>query len=179
MFDTVGTLVGISEKAGFLNKEGKLDRATQALVADSIGTIAGSGLGTPTVTTYVESASGVAYGGRTGLTAVTVALLFLAALFLSPIFKIIPSAATAPALIVVGALMISRVGMIDWDDFSEALPAFIAMAAMPFTFSIANGIALAFVLYPIIKLASGKGKEVHPLAYILCVLFIAKFIYLG
>lgn len=179
MFDTVGTLIGISDRAGFLDKNGKLERGTQALMADAIGTIAGAGLGTPTVTSYVESAAGVAYGGRTGLTAVTVAGLFLASLFLSPLFKIIPGAATAPALIVVGALMISHVGRIAWDDFSEALPAFIAMVAMPFTFSIANGIALAFVLYPIIKLASGKGKDVHPLAYILGALFVLKFIYLG
>lgn len=178
MFDTVGTLIGVSEKAGFL-KDGKLERGTQALLSDAIGTIAGSGLGTPTVTTYIESAAGVAYGGRTGLTAVAVAVFFLLSLFLSPLVKIIPSAATAPALIVVGALMMGHIGRIAWDDFSEALPAFIAMIAMPLTFSIANGIALAFILYPIVKLVSGKGKDVHPLAYILCVLFIAKFIWIG
>ncbi len=178
MFDTIGTLIGISERAGFL-KNGKLERGTEALLADSIGTVAGSLLGTPTVTSYVESAAGVAYGGRTGLTAVSVAFFFLISLIFSPLAKVIPSAATAPALIVVGAMMMTNVGKIDWDDFSEALPAFIAMVAMPFTFSIANGIALAFIIYPIIKLITGKGKDVHALAYVLCVLFIVKFIYLG
>mgnify|MGYP001004902647 CR=1 FL=1 len=178
MFDTIGTLIGISERAGFL-KNGKLERGTEALLADSIGTVAGSMLGTSTVTSYVESAAGVAYGGRTGLTAVSVAFFFLISLIFSPLAKVIPSAATAPALIVVGAMMMTNVGKIDWDDFSEALPAFIAMVAMPFTFSIANGIALAFIIYPIIKLLTGKGKDVHALAYVLCVLFILKFIYLG
>lgn len=178
MFDTVGTLIGISEKAGFL-KNGKLERGTQALLSDSIGTIVGAGFGTPTVTSYIESAAGVAYGGRTGLTAVTVAVLFLLSLFLTPLVKVIPSAATAPALVVVGAMMVGNTGNIKWDDFSEALPAFIAMIAMPLTFSIANGIALAFILYPLIKLVSGKGRDVHILAYILCVLFILKFVYLG
>lgn len=178
MFDTIGTLIGISERAGFL-KNGKLERGTEALLADSIGTVAGSMLGTSTVTSYVESAAGVAYGGRTGLTAVSVAFFFLISLIFSPLAKVIPSAATAPALIVVGAMMMTNVGKIDWDDFSEALPAFIAMVAMPFTFSIANGIALAFIIYPIIKLLTGKGKDVHALAYVLCALFILKFIYLG
>ena len=178
MFDTVGTLIGVSEKAGFL-KDGKLERATPALLSDSIGTMAGAAIGTPTVTTYIESAAGVASGGRTGLTAVSVAGFFLLAIFLGPLALAIPAAATAPALIVVGALMMSHIGKIAWDDFSEALPAFIAMIAMPLTFSIAHGIALAFILFPIIKLITGKGKDVHPLAYILCVLFIIKFIYLG
>ena len=178
MFDTVGTLVGISEKAGFL-KGGKLERATPALLSDSIGTMVGAGLGTPTVTSYIESAAGVAYGGRTGLTAVTVAVLFLLSLFITPLVRVVPSAATAPALVIVGTMMMSNVGKINWDDFSEALPAFIAMVAMPFTFSIANGIALAFIIFPIIKLLTGKGRSVHVLAYILCVLFILKFVYVG
>ena len=178
MFDTVGTLIGVSEKAGFL-KDGKLERATPALLSDSLGTMAGAAFGTPTVTTYIESAAGVASGGRTGLTAVSVSMFFLLSIFLGPLALAIPAAATAPALIVVGALMMGHIGKIQWDDFSEALPAFIAMIAMPLTFSIANGIALAFILYPLIKLITGKGKDVHILGYILCVLFIAKFIWLG
>jgi AGZA family xanthine/uracil permease-like MFS transporter len=178
LFDTIGTLIGISERAGFL-KNGKLERGTEALLSDAVGTVAGSFLGTPTVTSYIESAAGVAYGGRTGLTAVSVAFFFLLSLFFSPLASVIPAAATSPALIVVGVMMMGNIGKIDWDDFSEALPAFIAMVAMPFTFSIANGIALAFILYPIIKLVTGKGKDVHFLAYILCALFIIKFAFLG
>lgn len=178
LFDTVGTLIGVSEKAGFM-KNGKLERGTEAMFSDAVGTIVGAGLGTPTVTTYVESAAGVAYGGRTGLTAVTVAVLFLLSLFLTPLAKAIPMVATAPALIVVGVMMIGNIGKINWDDFSEALPAFIAMIVMPLTYSVANGIAMAFILYPLVKLASGKGRQVHTIGYILCVLFIAKFIYLG
>lgn len=178
MFDTVGTLIGISEKAGFL-QNGRLERATPSLLSDSIGTIIGAGFGTPTVTTYVESAAGVAYGGRTGLTAVTVAVLFLLSLLFTPLIRVIPQAATAPALVVVGSMMIANITRINWDDFTEALPAFMAIIAMPFTFSIANGIALAYILFPLLRLFTGRGRSVHILAYILCILFILKFLYVG
>lgn len=178
MFDTVGTLIGISEKAGLL-RNGRLERATPALLSDSLGTVVGAGFGTPTVTTYVESAAGVAYGGRTGLTAVTVAVLFLLSLIFIPLIRVIPQAATTPALVVVGVMMMGSITRINWDDLTEALPAFMAMIVMPFTFSIANGIALAYILFPLIKLFTGRGRSVHILAYILCILFILKFIYVG
>ena len=178
LFDTVGTLIGVSERGGFL-KNGKLPRANRALLADSLGTIAGSVFGTPTVTTYVESASGVAAGGRTGLTSLTVALLFLAALFFSPIIGVVPAAATAPALIIVGAMMITSVTKIKWDDFSEAIPAFLAIITMPLSYSIATGIAVGFALYPFVKLLSGRGKEVNWLVWVLSLLFIARFIWLA
>ncbi len=177
MFDTVGTLVGVSERGGFLVNN-KLPRANKALLSDSIGTIAGSFFGTPTVTTYVESASGVAAGGRTGLTAATVAVLFLLALFFTPIIGIVPGAATAPALIIVGAMMITSITKINWDDFSDAIPAFIGIIAMPLTYSIATGIALSFALYPFIKALAGKGKEVSWLVWLLSILFIIRFIWL-
>lgn len=179
MFDTIGTLIGVSQNAGFLDKDGRLPRASQALMADSIGTVAGAFFGTPTVTTYVESAAGVAVGGRTGFANIITALCFFLSIFFLPIIGIVPAAATAPALIVVGAMMLKPVVNIDWNSMDEALPAFIAIAAMPFTYSIATGIALGFVVYPIIKLACGKAKEVHWLTYILGVLFVIRFMYLG
>jgi AGZA family xanthine/uracil permease-like MFS transporter len=179
LFDTIGTLIGVSQQGGFLDKDGRLPRANKALLADSIGTVVGSIFGTPTVTTYVESASGVAVGGRTGLTAVVTAGCFFLALFFSPIIAIVPSAATAPALIVVGSMMVRSVLDIKWSEMDEAIPAFIAMIAMPFTYSIATGIALGFIVYPVIKVLSGKGKDVHWLTYVLAVLFVLRFIYLG
>lgn len=179
LFDTIGTLIGVSERAGFLDKEGKLPRANKALMADSIGTVAGAVFGTSTVTTFVESASGVAVGGRTGLANLVTSACFLLSLFFLPIIGIVPAAATAPALIIVGALMMKPVINIPWDNMEEALPAFIAMIAMPFTYSIATGIALGFITYPVVKLATGKAKEVHPITYILAVLFVLRFIYLG
>ncbi|MCK9525191.1 MAG: NCS2 family permease [Limnochordia bacterium] len=179
MFDTIGTLIGVSQNAGFLDKNGRLPRASRALLADSLGTVAGAVFGTPTVTTYVESAAGVAVGGRTGLSNVITAGCFLLSLFFLPIIGVVPAAATAPALIVVGAMMLKPVVNINWGSMDEALPAFIAIAAMPFTYSIATGIALGFVVYPIIKFASGKGKEVHWLTYVLGALFVVRFIYLG
>lgn len=178
LFDTVGTLVGVSERGGFL-KEGKLPRVNKALLADSLGTMAGSIFGTPTVTTYVESASGVAAGGRTGLTALTVSALFLVALFFSPIIGIVPAAATAPALIIVGSMMITSIVKINWDDFSDAIPAFLAIITMPLSYSIATGISVGFALYPFIKVLAGKGKEVNWLVWVLSLLFVAKFIWLG
>ncbi|MBO8126276.1 MAG: NCS2 family permease [Firmicutes bacterium] len=178
MFDTIGTLVGVSEKGGFL-KDGKLPRASKALLADSLGTVAGSIFGTPTVTTYVESASGVAAGGRTGLTGLTVSVMFLLALFFSPLIGIVPAAATAPALIIVGSMMITSIVKINWQDFSDAIPAFLGIITMPLSYSIATGIAVAFALYPFIKLFAGKGKEVNWLVWVLSILFIIRFAWLG
>lgn len=179
MFDTVGTLIGVSSQGKFLDRDGNLPRANRALLADSLGTIGGSIFGTPTVTTYVESASGVAAGARTGLAGVVVAGGFLLSLFFMPIIAIVPSAATAPALVVVGAMMIRQVDGIRWDEISEALPAFITIAAMPFTYSIATGIALGFILYPFLKLVMGQGRDVHWLTYLLGVLFILRFAFLS
>lgn len=179
MFDTVGTLIGVSKQGGFLNKEGKLERANSALLSDSIGTMLGSFFGTPTVTSYIESAAGVAAGGRTGLTGVTVAVCFLLSLFFLPIIGIVPAAATAPALVIVGSLMIRQALGVDWDHPSEAIPAFVTMIAMPFTYSIATGIALGFILYPLVKILSGKANKVHWLVYVLAVLFILRFAYLA
>ncbi|MBS4536658.1 NCS2 family permease [Clostridium sp. D2Q-14] len=175
MFDTIGTLVGTGAKAGFIDEDGRLKNMDKALFADSIATSIGAVLGTSTTTTYVESASGVSEGGRTGLTAVTTGVLFILALFLAPIVGIVPAEATAPALIIVGVLMMTSVKHIDFEDFSEALPAFLTMAIMPFSYSIANGIAAGLIFYPITKLTMGKGKDVHPAIYILAILFILRF----
>jgi AGZA family xanthine/uracil permease-like MFS transporter len=177
MFDTVGTLIGVSSKAGFLDKQGRLPRAKQALFADAIGTTAGSILGTSTVTTYVESASGIAEGGRTGLTAFTVAVLFGLSLFLSPLFAIIPEAATAPALILVGFMMMTPVQKINFDDYTEAIPAFLAIIIMPLTYSIAEGIVFGVLSYFFLKLFTGRRKEVPWLVYILVVIFVLRFIF--
>lgn len=176
LFDTAGTLVGVSQQADYLDEEGNLPKASNALLADAIGTTGGALFGTSTVTTYIESASGVAVGGRTGLTGVVVAALFFLTLFFKPLVGIIPGAATAPALIIVGTMMISNVTRIDWNDFTEALPAFIAMIAMPLTYSISNGIALGFIVYPLVKLFTGKGDKVHWLVYTLGAVFILYFI---
>src|SRR5690606_7011720 len=171
-FDTMGTLVGVSTRAGFLDPQGRLPRVQQAMLADAFATVGGAVVGTPTVTTYVESASGVSAGGRTGLTAVVVAVAFLLSLFFAPIIRMVADfpAATAPALIVVGALMMQVIGRIDWEDISEAFPAFVTIIAMPLTYSIATGIALGFISYPVVKLIAGKGREVHWLVYVLAVL---------
>src|SRR5690606_16408304 len=181
MFDTVGTLIGVSTRAGFLDEHGRLPRARQALMADAVGTMGGSVFGTPTVTTYVESTSGVAAGGRTGLTAMTVAVLFLLSLLFTPLVGLVADApfATAPALIVVGALMMQVVTRIPWEEASDAIPAFITIVSMPFTYSIATGIALGFISYVLIKVFSGKGKEVPWLTYLLAALFILRFVFLA
>lgn len=178
MFDTLGTLIGTGAKAGFLDKEGKLPRINKAMMADAVATSAGALLGTSTTTTYVESAAGVAEGGRTGLTAVTVGVLFLAALFLAPVAGLVPAAATAPALIIVGVLMMSSVKEVDFSDFTEALPAFFTIVMMPFAFSIADGIAMGLITYPIVKVAAGRSNEVKPLVYILAILFILRYAFL-
>ena len=177
MFDTAGTLVGVSQQAGYLDENGDLPKASKALLADAVGTTAGALFGTTTVTTYVESASGVAEGGRTGLTGVVASILFFLALFFKPLISIVPGAATAPALIVVGTMMMTNITKLDWDDFTEILPAFVAMIAMPLTYSISNGIALGFIVYPIVKLFTGKGKEVHWLVYVLSVVFVFYFVF--
>jgi len=175
LFDTLGTLVGTGAKAGMLDKEGRLPRINKALMADAVGTSAGALLGTSTVTTYIESAAGIMEGGKTGLTSVVVSLLFLASLFLAPVAGLVPAAATAPALIIVGVLMMGAVREIDFSDFSEALPAFMTIVIMPFSYSIANGIAAGLVFYPLVKVISGRAREVHPIIYILAFLFVLRF----
>ena len=180
IFDTLGTLIGVSTKAGMLDEEGKLPRIKGALIADAIGTTFGAVLGTSTTTTFVESASGVSEGGRTGLTALTTAILFGLSLFLSPIFLAIPSFATAPALIIVGFYMLTNVVNIDFADYSEAIPCYICIAAMPFFYSISEGIAMGVISYVAINLLTGKYKEkkIGALMYALAILFILKYIFL-
>jgi AGZA family xanthine/uracil permease-like MFS transporter len=175
MFDTVGTLVGVSDKAGMLTKDGKVPRAKQALFVDSIGTTVGAMLGTSTVTTYVESASGVAEGGKTGLTSLTTAGLFLVALFFAPLFTMVPPAATAAALVLVGFFMMSPIQKINFDDFTEAIPAFITIIVMPLTYSIAEGIVFGMLSYVFLKLLTGKMKDISVVMIVLAVLFILKF----
>ena len=178
MFDTIGTLIGVSTKAGMLDEEGRLPNIKGALMADAVATTVGAVLGTTTTTTFVESASGVSEGGRTGLTSATTAILFGLSLFLSPIFLAIPSFATAPALIVVGFYMLTNVTHIDFDDFSEALPCYICILAMPFFYSISEGISVGIISYVLLNLVTGKGKKVKPLLYVLAVLFVLKYIFL-
>ena len=180
MFDTFGTLIGVSSKAGMLDKDGKLKNIKGALLADAVATTAGAVLGTSTTTTFVESASGVTEGGRTGLTAVTTAILFGLALLLSPIFLAIPSFATAPALVVVGFYMLTNVVNIDFSDVSEALPCYICIGAMPFFYSISEGISMGVISYVVLNLLTGKAKEkkISLLMYILAVLFVLKYIFL-
>ena len=180
LFDTLGTLIGVSTKAGMLDKDGKLPRIKGALMADAVATTVGAVLGTTTTTTFVESASGVSEGGRTGLTSATTAILFGLSLFLSPIFLAIPSFATAPALIVVGFYMLTNVTHIDFDDFSEALPCYICILAMPFFYSISEGISMGVISYVILNLMTGKAKEkkISALMYVLTVLFILKYVFL-
>ena len=176
LFDTAGTLVGVSARAGLLDKEGRL---RQALIADSGASIAGAGLGTSTTTCYIESAAGINAGGRTGLTALTVSVLFLLALFLAPLAGSIPAYATAPALVFVACLMARGLTEIDWDDVTEFAPALVTAVAMPLTFSIANGIAFGFITYAAIKLLSGRLAEARPAVVILAILFCVKFAVLG
>ncbi len=179
LFDTIGSLMGLGRQAGYLTPDGKMPRVNRALFADAIATIAGSIFGTSTVVTYIESSTGVSEGGRTGLTAVVVAILFMLAVFFSPIAGAIPPFATAPALIIVGALMIGAVTDINWEDLNEEIPAFLTMLAMPLTFSIANGLALGFIFYPLLKVLTGRWREASPLVYVLAVLFVLRYVYLG
>ena len=180
MFDTLGTLIGVASKADMLDKDGKLPKIKGALLSDAVGTSVGAVCGTSTVTTFVESASGVAEGGRTGLTSLVAGVLFALSLLLSPIFLAIPSFATAPALIVVGYLMLTSVTKIDFNDMTEAIPCFIAIIAMPFMYSISEGISMGVISYVIINVITGKAKEkkISLLMYILAVLFILKYIFI-
>ena len=178
IFETLGTLIGVSTKANMLDEDGKLPRIRPALLADAIATSVGAVLGTSTTTTYVESSAGVAAGGRTGLSSVVTGLLFLLAIFFAPIFTAIPSFATAPALIFVGFLMVSSIISIDFEDLTEAVPAYLAMLAMPLMYSISEGIALGVISYVIINVCCGKAKKVKPLMYVLAVLFVLKYIFL-
>ena len=180
MFDTIGTLIGVSSKANMLDKDGKLPNIKGALMADAVATTMGAVMGTSTTTTFVESASGVSEGGRTGLTAVTTAILFGLSLFLSPIFLAIPSFATAPALVVVGFYMLTNVANIDFNDISEALPCYICIGAMPFFYSISEGISMGVISYVVLNLLTGKAKEkkVSVLMYVLAILFVLKYIFL-
>ncbi|HHI01060.1 MAG TPA: NCS2 family permease [Thermococcus litoralis] len=179
-FDTLGTVTGLSAKAGFLTKEGKVPDAEKVLLTDAIGTTLGALLGTSTVTTYIESAAGIEEGGRTGMTALVTGLLFLAiGLFIAPIAQAIPAFATAPALVIVGYYMLGAIRGVDFDDASEAIPAFLVLITIPYTYSIADGIGMGFISYTIIKLFSGRGKEIHPLMYVLALIFIGYFAYLG
>ncbi|AXI08162.1 guanine permease [Oceanobacillus zhaokaii] len=177
-FDTAGTLVAVASQAGIM-KDGKLPRAGRALVSDSSGTVVGAILGTSSTTSYVESTAGVGVGGKSGFTAVVAAGCFLLALFFSPLLSIVTAEVTAPALIIVGVLMASQLKNVEWDRFEVAVPAFFTVLMMPLTYSIATGIAVGFIFYPITMLVKGKAKEVHPIMYALAVIFILYFIFLG
>ncbi|MCU1297732.1 MAG: guanine permease [Acidobacteriaceae bacterium] len=178
LFDNVGTLVGVCEQGGFI-KDGKIPRVGRALVADAVGTIFGSVAGTSTVTSYIESVAGIAVGARTGLSNMVVAALFLMAMFCSPLAAAIPGYATAPALVLVGALMTQSIAHINWGEFSEAAPAFITIVAMPLTFSIATGLSLGLISYTVAKAAAGKLREINALVWILTGLFILRYVYLA
>ncbi|MBP3350223.1 MAG: NCS2 family permease [Bacteroidaceae bacterium] len=178
MFDTVGTLVGVCTKANMVDDKGNIKRLNQAFMADSIATTVGAVLGTSTTTTYVESAAGVAQGGRSGLTAMVVALCFAVSLFFSPLFLSIPAAATAPALIIVGLLMLEPITKIPFNDFSESLPAFVCIVMMPFTYSISNGILLGMITYVLMNMICGNFKKITPTMYILAVLFMLKYVFI-
>ena len=178
LFDNVGTLIGVCEQGGFL-REGKLPRASRALLADAFGTMAGALTGTSTVTSYIESAAGVAAGARTGLGNIVIAVLFLAAVFCAPLVAAIPTYATAPALILVGALMCGAVARVRWNDFTEAFPAFLTLVATPLTFSIATGLSLGLLSFTFLKLGSGRYREITPLIWILSALFVLRYAFLG
>lgn len=176
LFDTIGTLIGVVSKLGFTDEEGNFPQMKKALLSDALGTTVGAILGTSTITSYVESASGVASGGRTGLTAVSTALMFFLSLFLAPIFLLVPAAATAPALIIVGLFMISSVVKINFNDITEGLPAFLTIIFMPFTFSIAEGIVFGMLSFTLLKVLGGRRKEVTPTVYIVSLLFLVKIV---
>ena len=178
LFDATGTLMGVASRAGLL-VEGKMDRLNKALLADSGAILAGSMLGTSSTTAYIESAAGVQAGGRTGLTAVTVALLFLASLFIAPLAAVVPAYATAPALLFVACLMLREIGDIDWDDTTESIPAAITALVIPFTYSIAEGIAFGFITYACLKLTTGRARQVAPVVWVIAALFLFKFIAIG
>jgi AGZA family xanthine/uracil permease-like MFS transporter len=179
LFDNLGTLVGVGTRAGLFDHEGRIPRIRRILLTDAAATIAGSVAGTSTVTSYIESAAGVAAGGRSGVTAVVAGLLFVAALFLAPLVGAVPAAATAPALIVAGSLMLSHLGEIHWEDPTIAIPAFLTLITIPLSFSIANGLAFGFTSYALLRIVRGEFQKTHWLVYVLAGLFIARFIYLG
>jgi AGZA family xanthine/uracil permease-like MFS transporter len=178
LFDNVGTLVGVCEQGGFV-QNGKLPRVGRALVSDAVGTIIGSLTGTSTVTSYIESAAGVAAGARTGLSNMFVAALFVAASFCAPLASAIPGYATAPALILVGALMVESIGRVEWSEFTEAIPAFVTLLATPLTFSIATGLSLGLMSYTLVKVAAGRFREISPVIWILTALFVLRYLYLA
>ena len=178
-FDATGTLVGLASRAGYLDANGDMPRARRTFASDGLAAMAGAVLGTSTTTAYIESASGIEEGGRTGLTALTVAGLFAVATLLWPLAGVIPAAATAPALIVVGALMLSGLRGVDWDDYAVSIPVFLTVVTMPLTFSIANGVSFGVISYAAIKLLSGRGKEVDPLLYVVAALLVARYVWLG
>ena len=180
LFDTLGTLIGVSTKAGMLDKNGRLPNIRPALLADAIATSAGAVLGTSTTTTFVESSAGVAAGGRTGLTAMTTAVLFLVSMFFAPVFTAIPAFATAPALIIVGFLMFSNISQLKLNEknYTSAIPAYLCIIAMPLFYSISEGISIGVISYVVINLLCKKAKEINPIMYVLAVLFILKYIFL-
>ncbi len=178
LFDTIGTLVGTAQKADMILPDGKIKNMKKALLADAIATTMSAMFGGATTATYIESTAGIAEGGRTGLTSFVVGILFVFSLFLGGVVGIVPAQATAPALIIIGVLMMESIKDVDFSDFTEALPAFFTIAFMPFTYSIANGIAAGIIFYPVMKVTTGKGKEVHPIMYVLAILFVLRFILL-
>ncbi|MBR5585746.1 MAG: NCS2 family permease [Alistipes sp.] len=178
MFDTVGTLIGVCTRAGMVNKDGKIDRLNQAFMSDAVATTVGAILGTSTTTTYVESAAGVSQGGRTGLTAFTIGCCFVITLFFSPLFLSIPSAATAPVLIIVGLLMLEPIRNIDFSDYTESIPAFVCILLMPMTYSISDGILIGVIMYVVLNICCGRFKKLTPMMYILALLFILKYIFI-
>jgi len=178
LFDNVGTLVGVCQQGKFM-RDGRLPRASRALLADAFGTMTGALTGTSTVTSYIESAAGVAAGGRTGLGNLVIAALFGAAIFCAPLVAAVPGYATAPALILVGALMCGAVALVRWDDFTEAFPAFMTVIATPLTFSIATGLSLGLLSFTFLKLGAGRHKEISPLIWVLSVLFLCRYAFLG
>jgi AGZA family xanthine/uracil permease-like MFS transporter len=179
LFDNIGTLLAVGKKARLFNEAHQIPRINRILLADASATVVGSLAGTSTVVSYIESAAGVVAGGRSGVTAIVVGLLFAVALFVAPVVGVVPAAATAPALIVVGSLMISHVSEIDWADPLMAIPAFLTIATIPLTYSIANGLALGFVAYTVLRIARGQYRGIHWLVYVLTVLFVLRFWYLG
>jgi len=175
VFDTMGTLLGTGARAGFLDDKGRLPKVNKAMLADAIGTMGGAIMGTSTVTTYIESTAGISEGGRTGFTSIIVGILFFLTLFLAPLAGLVPSEATAPALVIVGVLMMASVKNIDFEDFTEALPAFLTILFMPLAYSIADGIAFGFVAFPVVKVVSGRAKEVHWILYVLALISLVHF----
>lgn len=178
-FDTSGTIIAVTSQAGLVDEDGKLPGGDRALVSDGVATVAGSVLGTSTTTSYIESSAGVGAGGRTGFTSVVTAGFFLLALFFSPLLTVITGPVTAPALIVVGVMMARGLGSVDWNDYAYAIPAFVVVVSMPLTYSIATGIALGLILFPLFKVLQGKAREVHPMLYVLAVVFLAYFVWLA